>query len=90
VPGIRRAVVDKLRAVGPKELGALGTLVELRVDASGILRPAPLQVPLDPREGVRIAGGRVQMGLTADEIDGVSKRLATLLREVDDGKLATF
>ena len=30
------------------------------------------------------------MGLTADEIDDVSKRLATLLREVDDGKLATF
>jgi len=90
VPGIRRAVVNKLRAVGPKELGALGTLVELQADANGILRPAPLQLPLDPREGVRVAGGRVQMGLTADEIDGVSKRLATLLREVDDGKLATF
>ena len=48
VPGIRRAVVNKLRAVGPKELGALGTLVELRADANGILRPAPLQLPLDP------------------------------------------
>ena len=53
--------------------------------------PLRLQLPpIDPTEGVRVAGGRVQMGLTADEIDGVSKRLAALLEQVDDGKLAVF
>jgi hypothetical protein len=90
VPGIRRTVVDELRAVRPEQLAALGTLVELRADPRGILQPAPLQPPIDPTEGVRIVGGRVQMGLTTDEIDGVSKRLATLLRQVDHGKLAVF
>jgi hypothetical protein len=90
VPGIRRAVVDDLRAVGPAQLAALGTVAELRADANGVLRPVPLQPPIDPAEGVRIAGGRVQMGLTNDEIEAVSRRLATLLRLVDDGKLAVF
>ncbi len=39
VPGIRRAVVDKLRSVGPEQLAALGTLVELRADARGSCSP---------------------------------------------------
>jgi hypothetical protein len=30
------------------------------------------------------------MGLTAGEIDGVARRLAALLEEVDHGKLAVF
>ncbi len=50
----------------------------------------PLKAPIDPAEGVRIAGGRVQMGLTTDEIAAVSKRLSLLLQQVDDGKLAVF
>jgi hypothetical protein len=90
VPGIRRAAVDKLRAVRPDQLAALGTLVELRTDANGVLQPVPAGPPMDPTEGVRIAGGRVQMGLTSDEIAGVSKRLAELLEQVDHGKLAVF
>ena len=90
VPGIRRAVVDKLRTVDPRQLAALGTLVELRADAHGILQPVPAGPPMDPTKGVRIEGGRVQMGLTSDEIDGVSKRLAALLEQVDHGTLAVF
>jgi hypothetical protein len=90
VPAIRRAVVEKLRHVGPDQLAALGTLVEFRADASGILQPVPVTPPIDPTQGVRVAGGRVQMGLTTDEIDAVAKRLAELLRQVDDGKLALF
>lgn len=90
VPGIRRAVVEKLRAVGPDTLATLGTLVELRADANGVLQPVPVIPPIDPTEGVRIAGGRVQMGLTSDEITGVSQRIAALLAQVDHGKLAVF
>jgi len=90
VPAIRRAVVDKLRAIGPAQLSALGTLAELRADARGILQPVAPGPPMDPTQGVRISGGRVQMGLTSDEIDGVSKRLAALLEQVDHGKLAVF
>jgi hypothetical protein len=90
VPAIRRAVVERLRTVGHDELAALGTLVDLRNDAQGILQPAPLSPPIDPEEGVRVVGRRVQMGLTADEIAAVSRRLKTLLQEVDDGTLRVF
>jgi hypothetical protein len=90
VPAIRRAVVEKLSRVGPEQLAALGTLVEFRVDANGILQPVPVTPPIDPTQGVRVAGGRVQMGLTRDEIDAVAIRLSELLRQVDDGKLAVF
>jgi len=90
VPAIRRAVVEKLRRVGPEQVSALGTLVEFRADANGILQPVPVTPPIDPTQGVRVTGGRVQMGLTTDEIDAVAKRLAELLRQVDDGKLAVF
>ena len=76
--------------MNPDQLAALGTLVELRADRNGVLQPVPPTAPTDPAEGVRVARGYVQMGLTRDEIDGVAKRLAALLREVDSGKLAVF
>jgi hypothetical protein len=90
VPAIRRAVVEKLRAVGPDQLAALGTLAELRADAKGVLQPVPVTPPLDPSAGVRMAPGWIQLGLTTDEIDAVAQRLAALLAQVDDGRLAVF
>lgn len=90
VPAIRRDVVTRLRRVGRKQLDALGTLVELRADRDGVLRPVRPTAPIDPAQGVRVDGGRVQLGLTRDEIAGVAARLAALLARVDEGTLPVF
>lgn len=90
VPAIRREVVEALRKVDQKELIALRTLVELRSDAHGVLRSTQPTAPLDATQGVRIEAGRVQMGLTTAEIDGLEKRLRELLALVDEGKLPVF
>jgi hypothetical protein len=90
VPAIRRDVVTRLRRVDRAKLDALATLVELRADGNGILQPVRPTRPIDPLQGVRVAEGRVQMGLTRDEIDGVSARLQALLQQVDEGTLPVF
>lgn len=90
VPAIRREVVDELRDVDREDLDQLGTLVELRADAHGVLRRARPTAPIDPATGVRVEPGRVQMGLTRSEIDGIATRIRELLRRVDAGTLAVF
>jgi hypothetical protein len=90
VPAVRREVVDELRDVDREDLEHLGTLIELRADKDGVLRAARPTAPIDPTQGVRVDGGRVQMGLTQSEIDGVATRIRDLIRMVDSGELATF
>lgn len=90
VPWLRRDPVDRLRKVGHGGAEKLGVLVELDTDAGGMLRLEPLAKRgpnLDPKDGVRIAGGRVQFGLTKDEIEDVEERIEELLDDVDDGKI---
>src|SRR5262245_16166599 len=90
VPAIRREVVEQLRRLPRSELDALGTLVELRVDDAGILRPVEASANMGPDRGVRVGPGRVQMGLTRDEIDAVAHRIAVLVHRVDTGELPVF
>jgi hypothetical protein len=90
VPAIPLEDVARLRALDPAALESLAVLVDLRADAKGILRPGPLGPPLDAERGVRLARGRVQMGLTTEEIGGVRRRIAALLKQVDDGTLKVF
>jgi hypothetical protein len=90
VPAIPLEVVARLRQVDRKALDSLAVLVDLRVDAKGILRPGRPGPPLEPERGVRLAPGRVQMGLTRAEIDAVSHRVAALLEEIDSGALKVF
>jgi hypothetical protein len=90
VPAIRSAVVEALRKIDPRQLDRLATLVELRSDAHGVLRPVPPSAPIDATQGVRIEPGRLQMGLTTLEIDRLAERLAELLALVDEGKLSVF
>jgi hypothetical protein len=90
VPAVRREVIDELRDVDREDLEHLGTLVELRADKTGVLRAVRSTSPIDPTKGVRVQGGRVQMGLTQSEIDGVATRIRDLIRMVDSGELATF
>ena len=90
VAAIRREVVLRLRAVDRDALSVLATLVELEVDADGVLRPVQAGAPIDPDRGVRMAPGRVQLGLTTAEIEAVAQRISSLLERVDEGALAVF
>jgi beta-lactamase class A len=88
VPWLRRAPIERLRAIGPAELRDLGTLLEMRADARGILRPVRPPGPnTAPSTGARVAPGWVQLGLTGGEIDDLAARVARLLERVDAGEL---
>lgn len=89
VAAIRREVVQRLRALDRTALSALATLAEFRIDA-GVLRWVPAGAPIDPQRGVRMVGGRVQLGLTTTEIESVARRISSLLKRVDEGLLAVF
>lgn len=90
VTAIRHQVVHRLRAVDCDALSALATLAELEVGADGVLRPVRASAPIDPDRGVRMAPGRVQLGLTTAEIKSVAQRISSLLQRVDEGSLAVF
>ena len=88
VPSLRRETIEKLRTVTPENIERLGVLVELRVDADGILRPVPAESNLDPSEGARSGKGWLQLGLDEDELEDLAERLEKLLARVDAGKIA--
>ncbi len=91
VPAIRRAVVERLRALDRTAItSTLATLAELASDAGGVPHWVPPGAPIDPQRGVRTVGNRIQFGLTTAEIDDVSQRIASLLERVDRGTLAVF
>jgi hypothetical protein len=90
VAAIRREVVERLRSLDRRALAALATVAELQVDADGMLRCVAAKAPIDPRRGVRIDTGRVQLGLTTAELDGMARRISALLERVGEGSLAVF
>jgi hypothetical protein len=87
VPWLRAEPIARLRALPEEEIDRLGTLFDMNADAQGVLRLAPPTAPLDPKKGVRIAPGRVQLGLTAKELDALKERVHDLLADVDAGKI---
>ena len=90
VPAVPRSSVDRLRALRRKDLDALSVLAEFKTDENGVLQAVEPGASLDPTEGVNIRDGRVQLGLTEPEIEDIWKRIQDLLRDVDEGQLATF
>jgi hypothetical protein len=90
VPGLRRAAVERLRRVTPRDVDALMVVAELRADRKGVLRPVRPTAPIDPSQGVRVRGGQVQLGLTADEAHAVGERVKALLARVDAGEIPLF
>jgi hypothetical protein len=58
----------------------LAVVAEFRVIA-GKLQPVPPSAPFDRERGVRRRDGRVQFGLTADEIADLFQRLRRLTTE---------
>jgi hypothetical protein len=85
VAWLRKQSIDRLRSVDAARLAELGVVAELVADENGILRPTEPSANTTPHHGVRVKDGRVQFGLTGEGIDEVRKRIAKLLRRVDEG-----
>jgi len=73
-----RRTVERLRDLSRRDLnGALGVLVP--VDSPGSI--------MSWWQGVRVAGGQVQFGLTDEEIRNTMKRINRLLAQVKRGRI---
>lgn len=90
VPAVRRAAVARLRRIRRKDLDALAVVAELRAGPDGVLRATRPGSPAAPDAGVFAADGRVQLGLSRNEITQVAERLHALLARVDAGELPLF
>lgn len=90
VGGFPKKSIDRLRNLSQGNLDTLGVLEQLETDRAGVLRHVTPTANLDPDKGTRIAPGRIQIGLTAAEIDALCSRLQALLHRVDIGELALF
>lgn len=88
--GLPRSSIDRLRRVSRETLSGLAVLGELRADPAGVLRAVTPGENLDAHVGTRVAPGRVQFGLTVEEIDAVATRLQELLARIDAGELGVF
>jgi len=87
VPWLRADPVARLRALPMEEVDRLATLFDMDLDDQGIYRLARGTAPLDPTRGVRLARGKVQLGLTAKEIAALKERITDLLADVDAGEV---
>jgi hypothetical protein len=91
VDRLPRSTVERLRAITEAELRrALGTVVEFRVEAGGVLTPVAPGENLDDGRGVRHDRDVIQLGLTEREIRQVWSRLEDLLEDIDEGKYLLF
>jgi hypothetical protein len=90
VPALRKDSIDQLRQIQRQDLDFLGVVVQFEKDKKGILMPVPPSDNLDLKRSVRIQGGTVQLGLRRSEINGVWKRIQTLIADVDSGKIPVF
>jgi hypothetical protein len=90
VPSLPGKSVERLRAVGREDLGRLAVVAEMKGDEHGVLQNVKASENWNRLIGARLAPGRVQFGLTASEIEAIAERLAKLLRDVDEGKVAVL
>ena len=92
VTTLPRETVARLRSITPEQLQrVLGTVAESSIAADGS-RSAhrTFSKNLDPDVGFRRQGNLVQIGLTAREIDGIARRLRTLLERIDRKEITLF
>ena len=90
VPALPRDSIERLRKLPRERIRALAVLAEFHVDQKGILRRAGAGRPIDEDRGVRFEDGRLQLGLTEDEIENVRERLENLLADVDQHRFPLF
>jgi hypothetical protein len=79
--------VHRLRAIESKAFDSLGTVAQY-VTVNDRLLPAPPTASLDPNRTVRIDDGVLQLGLTADQIQGVRERWHALLLRIEQSEVA--
>jgi len=88
--GLPKRSIDRLRRVTAAQLASFAVLGQWEPDADGVLQAVPPDVNWDTAVGTRLAGTRLQIGLTNDEIAALADRLASLLSRIDAGDLALF
>ena len=82
--------VQRLRRISSEELHRrLGVLAQWQLQDGRWDTMAP-GANLAPARGVRKEDGIVQLGLRKADIDQVGRQLGRLLKQVDDGQIATF
>lgn len=90
VPRLPAHTLDRLRQITREDLDkALGVLAEFEI-IDGALVAVPPGANLDPRRGVRRRSERIQIGLTAREINGVENRIRDLLNQANRGRYSIF
>ncbi len=90
VPSLPRAAIDRLRTAGDR-LPSLGAIAVLEVDDGQLVEMSPAPTSAAPSAtGTTWAGGRLTVGLTPSEIDGVRRRIAVLLQRLDSGQLRSY
>jgi hypothetical protein len=84
------ATVERLRGITKDQLEAeLAVLAEFQI-VGEYLEPVEPGPNAGPRRGVRVGDGRVQFGLTQGEINDLDRRIRSLVRDVDRGRIRVF
>lgn len=87
VPRLPADTVARLRSLSGDDLQRrLGVLGQWRLDDGRWIAEPPGE-NLSPQRGVRQKDGVVQLGLTRAEIEQVNRRIASLLKQVDEGRV---
>ena len=88
VPRLPADTVARLRSLSREDLHRrLGVLAQWRLDGGHWVAEPP-GPNIAAQRGIRRQDGVVQLGLTKSEIDQVGRRIAQLLKHVDEGRVA--
>ena len=92
VPKLPRDSVMRLQRLTRAQLyRRLGTVVEFRMTQDGHLSPAShVSNNLNPKEGIRVEGRMMQIGLRQKEIAQIEDRLNRLLQRIEAGEIPLF
>jgi hypothetical protein len=90
VPALRQDSIERLRTIQRQDLDFLAVIVQFELDQNGILKPKPVGVNLDPKEGAKYKDGTLQYGLSISEIDALWDRIQNIIAEVDAGNIQVF
>jgi hypothetical protein len=89
VPALPKQQIERLRKVTRHDLDMLLTVAQYSVTPHGLVE-TPSTSALSDTKGVRRDGDVIQLGLTRHEVNGIEKRLRTLLDRVDRDEIKVF
>jgi hypothetical protein len=88
VPALRRGAIDRLRKASDA-VERLGTVAVLEVKKGQLVQTKDSGGP-PSLTGLDLVGDRLSVGLTSDEIAGVRRRIAELMRRLDRGQVRLY